>query len=94
MTNEMVDLTGSLLEADRGPGGTPKHSSGRPIIADFGRFRPNWSTTEVLNNPRGEQTATLLQYGMVLVVGGLQRGGPTLVTLDSTELFHVGLSRG
>ncbi|MBX7099616.1 MAG: hypothetical protein K1X89_18005 [Myxococcaceae bacterium] len=52
-----------------------------PLLVD-----PIWMTTAPMYTPREFQTASLLPFGMVLVVGGL--GGPTSAPLASAELFN------
>ncbi len=54
-------------------------------------FDPNgiWTRTNNLIEPRGDHTATLLPDGTVLVAGGIDFSGPTI--LDSAERFYTDL---
>ena len=48
---------------------------------------PGWVPTGNLNTPRWQHTATRLQDGKVLVVGGVANGDDPLNVLDTSELY-------
>lgn len=86
---------GTVLVAggfNHGPGGTPVMLASAEIYHPVVQSAGTWTTTSSLSTPRYSHTATLLNDGTVLVVGGTTTG---YSDISSAEIYHpTGTSAG